>query len=93
MAYQLGNIPFLSTVHLSGESSSAWVGPLLASSPTLLTVSRLALVALATVVAAVAFSRARSLAGREGDGLWRPGWRLVGLGGAVYTLVAVVLSL
>jgi CRP-like cAMP-binding protein/polyferredoxin len=91
MAYQLGNIPLLSTLRLSADPGTAWAG--LLPSASLLTVGRLGFVLLAALLAALAFSRARSLALREGDGLRVLGWRLVALGGAAYTIVAVTLSL
>jgi hypothetical protein len=50
-------------------------------------------IALAALLAAVALSRARVLAVRNGREPWAPGWRLAALAGGAYAALAVVLTL
>jgi polyferredoxin/CRP-like cAMP-binding protein len=93
MAYQLGNIPALGTLHLSAEPGSEWARYLPFSDLSVMSLGQVAFILLAALVAALALSRARALATRKGHEPWAPGWRLAALAGGLYAALAVALTL
>jgi hypothetical protein len=93
MAYQLGNVPALGTLRLSAEPGSAWTRSLPVADVSLMSLGQVGVIVVATVVAALALSRARGLAAREGHEPWAPGWRLAALAGWVYAAAALALTL
>jgi hypothetical protein len=92
MAYQLGNIPALEALTVVADPGSAWSLVLGGGELSLMAVSRLAIIVVAAILAAITLARVRALAIRRGTVVSGPGWAVLGGSSIAYTAVALLVT-